>query len=92
MIEIVPVEGLPEIREGDDLGAWIADATSLRDGDVIVVAQKAVSKAEGRVVALDGVEPSAKARELAGPGDRSAAARGDPLRDGARRPGSPGRS
>ena len=68
MIEIAPVEGLPEIREGDDLGARIADATSLRDGDVIIVAQKAVSKAEGRIVVLEGVEPSAKARELAGPG------------------------
>ena len=40
---------------------------ALRDGDVVVVAQKAVSKAEGRVVALDGVEPSERARELAGP-------------------------
>jgi coenzyme F420-0:L-glutamate ligase/coenzyme F420-1:gamma-L-glutamate ligase len=68
VIEITPVEGLPEIGEGDDLGALIADATSLRDGDVIVVAQKAVSKAEGRIVVLEEVEPSAKARELAGPG------------------------
>jgi coenzyme F420-0:L-glutamate ligase / coenzyme F420-1:gamma-L-glutamate ligase len=67
VIEILPVEGLPEIAEGDDLGIVIAGAAALRDGDVVVVAQKAVSKAEGRVVRLDGVEPSAKARELAGP-------------------------
>ena len=67
MISIVPVAGLPEIREGDDLGALIAGAAApLEDGDVVVVAQKAVSKAEGRVVRLDDVEPSARARELAG--------------------------
>jgi len=61
-----PVEGLPELREGDDLAALIADRTALEDGDVVVVAQKAVSKVEGRVVALAGVEASEQARELAG--------------------------
>jgi coenzyme F420-0:L-glutamate ligase/coenzyme F420-1:gamma-L-glutamate ligase len=61
-----PVEGLPELREGDDLAALIAERTELEDGDVVVVAQKAVSKVEGRVVALAGVEPSEQARELAG--------------------------
>ncbi len=66
MISIRPVEGLPEIREGDDVGALIAERAELLDGDVLVVAQKAVSKAEGRVVRLDEVEPSDKARELAG--------------------------
>lgn len=66
MISIRPVEGLPEIREGDDLGALIAERTELLDADVLVVAQKAVSKAEGRVVRLDEVEPSREARELAG--------------------------
>ena len=65
MISIRPVEGLPEIREGDDLGALIADRAELLDGDVLVVAQKAVSKAEGRVVRLDEMEPSAQALELA---------------------------
>ena len=67
MISILPVEGLPEIQEGDDLGAMIAAAARLQDGDVVVVAQKAVSKAEGRIVRLDEVEPSQRARELAGP-------------------------
>jgi coenzyme F420-0:L-glutamate ligase/coenzyme F420-1:gamma-L-glutamate ligase len=67
VIEIIPVEGLPEIGEGDDLGALIAAATELRDGDAVVIAQKAVSKAEGRTVALETVEPSRHARELAGP-------------------------
>jgi coenzyme F420-0:L-glutamate ligase/coenzyme F420-1:gamma-L-glutamate ligase len=66
VIEILPVEGLPEIQEGDDLGALVASAASLEAGDVVVVAQKAVSKAEGRVVTLDEVEPSERARELAG--------------------------
>ena len=65
MISIRPVDGLPEIREGDDLAALIAECAQLEDGDVLVVAQKVVSKAEGRVVELAGVEPSERARELA---------------------------
>jgi coenzyme F420-0:L-glutamate ligase/coenzyme F420-1:gamma-L-glutamate ligase len=66
VISILPVEGLPEIGEGDDLAALIAEHAELADGDVLVVAQKAVSKAEGRVVRLAEVEPSQRARELAG--------------------------
>jgi len=69
VISITPVEGLPEIREGDDLGALIAERTQLADGDVLVVAQKVVSKAEGRIVALADVDPSERARELAGDED-----------------------
>lgn len=63
---VLPVEGLPELREGDDLAALILERASLEDGDVVVVAQKAVSKVEGRVVALDAVEASERAREIAG--------------------------
>jgi len=63
---VAPVEGLPELREGDDLAGLIAERARLRNGDVVVVAQKAVSKVEGRVVALDGIEPSEQAREIAG--------------------------
>jgi coenzyme F420-0:L-glutamate ligase/coenzyme F420-1:gamma-L-glutamate ligase len=63
---VAPVEGLPELREGDDLAALIAERMELSDGDVVVVAQKAVSKVEGRVVALADVEPSEQAREIAG--------------------------
>jgi coenzyme F420-0:L-glutamate ligase/coenzyme F420-1:gamma-L-glutamate ligase len=63
---VTPVEGLPELRDGDDLPALIAERTELADGDVVVVAQKAVSKIEGRVVDLAGIEPSDQARELAG--------------------------
>jgi coenzyme F420-0:L-glutamate ligase/coenzyme F420-1:gamma-L-glutamate ligase len=66
VIEVLPVEGLPEIVEGDDLASLVAAAIELRSGDVVCVAQKVVSKAEGRVVRLDGVEPSAEARRLAG--------------------------
>ena len=73
MIQVLPVEGLPEIVEGDDLASLVAGATELRDGDVVCVAQKVVSKAEGRVVRLDEVEPSDEARRLAG-------ADGDPRR------------
>jgi coenzyme F420-0:L-glutamate ligase/coenzyme F420-1:gamma-L-glutamate ligase len=66
MIELIPVRGLPEIRPGDDLAALICERSELRAGDVVVVAQKAVSKGEGRLVRLDELEPSDKARELAG--------------------------
>ena len=66
MIRILPVEGLPEIREGDDLAELIAARADLEDGDVLVVAQKAVSKAEGRLVRLAEIEPSDDARRLAG--------------------------
>jgi coenzyme F420-0:L-glutamate ligase/coenzyme F420-1:gamma-L-glutamate ligase len=64
-VTIAPVEGLPEVHEGDDIAALIAQRAELRDGDVLVIAQKAVSKAEGRVVRLAEVDPSDQARELA---------------------------
>jgi coenzyme F420-0:L-glutamate ligase/coenzyme F420-1:gamma-L-glutamate ligase len=53
MIEVIPVEGIGEIARGADLAGIIADAAELRDGDVVVVTQKIVSKAEGRLVAAD---------------------------------------
>jgi len=62
---VIPVPGLPEVREGDDLAALIAAAAKLADGDIVVVAHKVVSKAEGRVVRLAEVEASAQARDLA---------------------------
>ena len=65
MISILPVAGLPEIGAGDDLAAMIVEAAALEDGDVVVVAHKVVSKAEGRVVRLADVEPSDRAQELA---------------------------
>jgi coenzyme F420-0:L-glutamate ligase / coenzyme F420-1:gamma-L-glutamate ligase len=68
-VNVLAVEGLPEIEPGADLGRLIADAVELADGDVVVVAQKAVSKAEGRIVRLGDVEPSERARAIALDGD-----------------------
>jgi coenzyme F420-0:L-glutamate ligase/coenzyme F420-1:gamma-L-glutamate ligase len=66
MIVAAALPGLPEVRHGDDLAALLlATAAALGDGDVLVVAQKVVSKAEGRVVALAAVEPGERARALA---------------------------
>jgi coenzyme F420-0:L-glutamate ligase/coenzyme F420-1:gamma-L-glutamate ligase len=59
------VPGLPEVREGDDLAALIAARAEPRSGDVLVVAHKVVSKAEGRVVRLADVTPGAQAVALA---------------------------
>jgi coenzyme F420-0:L-glutamate ligase/coenzyme F420-1:gamma-L-glutamate ligase len=69
-VRVVGLEGVPELEEGDDLAAIVVDAAGraggLEPGDVVVVAQKAVSKVEGRVVHLDDVTPSDRALELAG--------------------------
>jgi coenzyme F420-0:L-glutamate ligase/coenzyme F420-1:gamma-L-glutamate ligase len=71
-LSALSLAGLPEIRAGDDLAALIVEASgaaaaphALRDGQVVAIAHKAVSKAEGAVVALATVRPSARARELA---------------------------
>ncbi len=70
MISLIALEGIPEVRPGDDLAGLIAAAAAggdigLADDDVLVVTQKVVSKAEGRVVELASVQPSARAREWA---------------------------
>jgi len=65
-ISIFPLRGMPELREGDDLAALILERAELEDGDVVVVAQKAISKIEGRIVRLDGIDPSPRAIEIAG--------------------------
>lgn len=70
-LSVVPVAGLPEVAPGDDLAALLAERVDTRPGDVLVVAHKVVSKAEGQVVDLAGIEPSARALELTatfGPG------------------------
>jgi len=64
-MELFAVEGLPEVRPGDDLGAMIADRTDLRAGDVVCVSHTVVSKAEGRAVDLDEYDPSERARAIA---------------------------
>ena len=70
MISLVPLEGIPEVKPGDDLAEMIAAALGaadigLGDDDVLVVTQKVVSKAEGRVVELASVSPRPEAREWA---------------------------
>lgn len=66
VLSATALEGLPEIAAGDDLAALIAPASGgLRDGDVVVVAHKVVSKSEGRVRSLAGVVPGARALGLA---------------------------
>jgi coenzyme F420-0:L-glutamate ligase/coenzyme F420-1:gamma-L-glutamate ligase len=67
-LALAPLPGLPEVRPGDDLAALLAAARldpPLGPGDVLVIAHKVVSKAEGRVRALAGVEPGERARALA---------------------------
>ncbi len=62
---MIPLAGIPEVKEGDDLAALVTEAVAPAAGDVVVLAQKVVSKAEGRVVRLAELEPSALAHELA---------------------------
>ncbi len=72
---LMAVPGVPLVREGDDLAEILLDCMgragmSLRDGDVLVLCQKIVSKAEGRVVQLDEVQPGDEARALAAEVDK----------------------
>ncbi len=67
MLQLFPLEGIPAIRPGDDLAALLASAAGAagaRDGDLLVVCQKAVSKAEGRVADLRSVTVSAVAERI----------------------------
>jgi coenzyme F420-0:L-glutamate ligase/coenzyme F420-1:gamma-L-glutamate ligase len=72
VLSVRAVDGLPEIGAGDDLGEIIvsalrnqADASPLTTGDVLVMAHKIVSKAEGRIRRLSEIEPGGQARQLA---------------------------
>jgi coenzyme F420-0:L-glutamate ligase/coenzyme F420-1:gamma-L-glutamate ligase len=64
-LELIAVEGLPEVRPGDDLGELIGSRSKLQPGDVLVVAQKVVSKAEGRIVNLQTVTAGSEAVRIA---------------------------
>lgn len=68
-VRIIPLLGLPEVRDGDDLPGLILKSAEagpgIASGDVVVVTQKIVSKAEGRVVSLDSITHSAEAERLA---------------------------
>ena len=59
-LTVIPVADFPEVRRGDDLAQLIAGLANLEDGDVVVVTQKIVSKAEGRLVRLDPTDPEAR--------------------------------
>ncbi len=75
MLSIIPILGIPMVKPGDDLAALLLEALSnnrliLQEGDILVLAQKIVSKAENRLVNLNGVSPSAQAFELAAKTDK----------------------
>jgi len=72
---MISIADLPEIREGNDLARLIVEAARnarivFHNGDIVVVAQKVVSKAEGRLVRLSRIEPSPQASQLAAKGRR----------------------
>jgi coenzyme F420-0:L-glutamate ligase/coenzyme F420-1:gamma-L-glutamate ligase len=76
-IELIEIPSIPEVAAGDDVAALIATALGdgrieVFDGDVFVVAQKIVSKAEGRIVNLDSIQPSPRAQEWAAAFDKDA--------------------
>jgi coenzyme F420-0:L-glutamate ligase/coenzyme F420-1:gamma-L-glutamate ligase len=75
-VRILSVHGIPEVHAGDDLPAMIVDAAraagGVVEGDVLVVTQKVVSKAEGRIVDLTAITPGAFARSLAEQWDKDA--------------------
>jgi coenzyme F420-0:L-glutamate ligase/coenzyme F420-1:gamma-L-glutamate ligase len=64
-LRVLPVEGMPEVHEGDRVGQLVAERAQVEPGDVVVISQKIVSKAEGQLRKLSDVVPSSRARELA---------------------------
>jgi coenzyme F420-0:L-glutamate ligase/coenzyme F420-1:gamma-L-glutamate ligase len=76
-LSVVPVEGIPEIRPGDVLADLVAERTALVDGDVVVVTQKVVSKAEGRLVEVDHSDLAARAALVEAESARVLRRRGD---------------
>jgi coenzyme F420-0:L-glutamate ligase/coenzyme F420-1:gamma-L-glutamate ligase len=77
-LEILAIEGIGEVRPGDDLVSLITKAEpDLRDGDVLVVTQKVVSKAEAQLVPIDPGDPDSKAKIVEGESVRVLRRRGD---------------
>ncbi len=70
-LEVIPVKIKQEVHKGDNLAGLILSSKKLQDGDIIVVAQKIISKQEGQVVSLDGVIPSVLALGIASEYDKS---------------------
>lgn len=69
-ITVFAPDGVPQVAAGDDLATLVLAAHTPEDGDIVVLAQKIVSKAEGRLVPLDTVTPSPRAVELAAECDK----------------------
>jgi coenzyme F420-0:L-glutamate ligase/coenzyme F420-1:gamma-L-glutamate ligase len=63
-LRVLPIEGLPEVEEGAKIGQLIAERVDLQDGDIVVISQKIVSKAEGQLRNLPEIDPSERAKEL----------------------------
>jgi coenzyme F420-0:L-glutamate ligase/coenzyme F420-1:gamma-L-glutamate ligase len=78
-ISLLPVTGMPEVRPGDDLAELIAAHAEVATGDVVVVTQKIVSKAEGRLVAIDADDPRSHKRLVLDESVRILRRRGDLL-------------
>jgi coenzyme F420-0:L-glutamate ligase / coenzyme F420-1:gamma-L-glutamate ligase len=77
-LEIRPIEGVDEVRPGDDLAGMLAKAADdLQDGDVVVVTQKVVSKAEAQLVPIDPNDPQSKAKIVEGESVRVLRRRGE---------------
>jgi coenzyme F420-0:L-glutamate ligase/coenzyme F420-1:gamma-L-glutamate ligase len=78
-VSVLPVAGMPEVRPGDVLAELVAACVTLVDGDVVVVTQKIVSKAEGRLVELDPSDAGARLRLIEQESVRVLRRRGDAL-------------
>jgi len=76
-LQVIPVEGMPEVRSDDLLADLLGRHAGLVDGDVVVVTQKVVSKAEGRVVPLDPADRGARRRLIEAESARVLRRRGD---------------
>ncbi|HEX6153527.1 MAG TPA: coenzyme F420-0:L-glutamate ligase [Solirubrobacterales bacterium] len=63
-LRVLPIEGLPEVEEGAKIGQLIAEREKLEDGDIVVISQKIVSKAEGQLRKLSEIDPSERAKQL----------------------------
>ncbi len=75
VLQIFPVKGIPDVSKGDNLARLVVNkfresGNEIRRGDIIIIAQKIVSKAEGRIVPLDRVRPSPFASEIANEADK----------------------
>ena len=82
MISVIPVPGIPEVRAGDELATLVADAARgivnpVRSGDCVVITQKVVSKAEGRLAPLDHTDLEARRRIVESESVRILRRRGD---------------